>query len=243
MLPNGTSVLSANPWSFWGKPTGDGQSRVTLEPNVGPPESKKPLEGMEPEQPGEQFAGWEQLLERVAAMRRDQAEAHRQLLEGLQDLTARQTFALGQLGLVAASQDTVELPTSEAQEPLELPTPKGQDPSELPSSERQEPSTSEPRDPSELPTSEPRDPSELPTSEPQEPPTSEPRRSCRPPSPTSRRHCRRPLFPGTRRCKADPGGGASYPGSVSIPAEPRSPSRRASAPRPPVPVDPRAPTS
>jgi len=37
-------------------------------------------------------------------MRRDQAEANRQLLEGLQDLAARQTYALGQLGLVTTAQ-------------------------------------------------------------------------------------------------------------------------------------------
>jgi len=64
------------------------------------------------------------MLERVAAMRRDQAEANRQFLEGLQDLAARQTFALGQLGLVTASRDLSELPTSGVQDPSELPSPR-----------------------------------------------------------------------------------------------------------------------
>jgi len=37
----------------------------------------------EQQQPEEPFTGWGQMLEWVAAMRRDQAEANRQLLEGL----------------------------------------------------------------------------------------------------------------------------------------------------------------
>jgi len=89
MLSNGTSLVSGNPWSFWGKPTGNGPEAVTVEPNVGPPERKKHLERMEPDKPEEPLSGWEQMLERVAAMWRDQAEANRQLLEGLQDLRHR----------------------------------------------------------------------------------------------------------------------------------------------------------
>ncbi|TNN77450.1 hypothetical protein EYF80_012264 [Liparis tanakae] len=74
-----------------------GMNPVTLEPNVGPP-GKKRME----QQPEEQFTGWEQMLEWVTAMRRDQAVANRQVLESLQDLAARQTCALGQLGLAPA---------------------------------------------------------------------------------------------------------------------------------------------
>ncbi|XP_056298871.1 uncharacterized protein LOC130211868 [Pseudoliparis swirei] len=118
--------------------------------------------------------------------------ANRQFLEGLQDLAARQTFALGQLGLVTASQDPSELPTPEAQEPSELPTPEGQEPSELP--------TSKPQDPSELPTPEPQDPAALPTTHVPRDPSAE----GRPWFPVTR--CRyRPLIPGARRRKADPG--------------------------------------
>ncbi|TNN62245.1 hypothetical protein EYF80_027509 [Liparis tanakae] len=111
MFPYRTLLLVANPWCVGGKPTGDGQRTVTLEPNVGPTGEKKHLEWMEPEQPEEQLAGWEQMLERVAAMRRDQAEAIRQVLEALQDLAGRQTYALGLLGLVTASCDLSALPS------------------------------------------------------------------------------------------------------------------------------------
>ncbi|TNN37217.1 hypothetical protein EYF80_052604 [Liparis tanakae] len=68
------TVVSGNPWCLGGKPTGDGQRTVTPEPNVGPPGEKKHLEGME-QHPEEQFAVWEQMLKRVAAIRL--AEANR----------------------------------------------------------------------------------------------------------------------------------------------------------------------
>ncbi|TNN77920.1 hypothetical protein EYF80_011843 [Liparis tanakae] len=39
----------ADPWCWWGKPTGSGVSPSTLEPNVGPPGTQR-LEGMQPEE-------------------------------------------------------------------------------------------------------------------------------------------------------------------------------------------------
>jgi len=80
-------------------------------------------------------------------------------------------------------------------------------------------------------------------------------RSCRPQSPSTRRSCRpprsrtrrsrRPLFPGTRRWKADPGPRRRcqlpllrlHPGRSQLPVP------RPGGLQPPVPVDPRAPTS
>jgi len=63
-------VLVADPWCFGVT----AREPLHWSPTWGPPEEKKHLEGMEP-QPEEQFAGWEQMLERVAAMQRDQAGA------------------------------------------------------------------------------------------------------------------------------------------------------------------------
>ncbi|TNN34915.1 hypothetical protein EYF80_054919 [Liparis tanakae] len=141
---NETSWRVANPWCWWEKPTGSGEKPATLEPNVGPLEKKKPHEGMEPDG---RFAGWEQMRERVSAMQREQAEANRQFLEGLQDRAARQTFVLGQLGVVTSSCDPSELRTSEIQKPSEVPTSEPQ--------QSLEPRTPEPQESSEPWTSKP----------------------------------------------------------------------------------------
>jgi len=37
---NETSWCLADPWSFWGKPTGSSSRAATVEPNVGPPRIK-----------------------------------------------------------------------------------------------------------------------------------------------------------------------------------------------------------
>jgi len=68
---------------------------------VGPP-GEKQTEGEEPDQ---QWSGLGQMLGWLQEMRRDQAEANRQLLEGLRDLAERQTCALGQLRLAPDPRD------------------------------------------------------------------------------------------------------------------------------------------
>ncbi|TNN63882.1 hypothetical protein EYF80_025876 [Liparis tanakae] len=76
MLSHGTSLLSGYPWCLWGKPTGSGNGAATLDPNVGPPGTKR-LEGMEPDQPEDPFHSLGQMLARIEEMRRAQAEVNR----------------------------------------------------------------------------------------------------------------------------------------------------------------------
>jgi len=128
MFRNGTLVLSADPWSFWGKPTGNGPEAVTVEPNVGPPDKR-------PDQPEEPLSSLEQMLARIEEMRRAQAEENRQFLEALQDPPARR-------------------PTPIPRDPLALQNPDPQDPAEMPTRVPRDPSallTPDPRVPSAAP--------------------------------------------------------------------------------------------
>jgi len=69
MSSNETSACLADPWSFWGKPTGSGSRAATLEPNVGPPGIKR-LEGMQPDLEEELFDSLRRMLDRIEEMRR-----------------------------------------------------------------------------------------------------------------------------------------------------------------------------
>ncbi|TNN54206.1 hypothetical protein EYF80_035568 [Liparis tanakae] len=123
---SGTSTwLTEYPWCLGGKPTGDGQKPVTLEPNVGPPGTRR-LEGMQPEE--ELMSSLGQILARIEAMRKEQAEENRRFLESLQ----------GPPVLRATPE-----PQEPSEEPAELPTPEVQEPSEVRTPERQESSSSQ----------------------------------------------------------------------------------------------------
>jgi len=74
----------ADPWCFWGEPTGSGERVATLELNVGPPGTKH-LEGMQPDQPEDPFSSLGQMLARMEEMRQAQAEENRQFLKALQN--------------------------------------------------------------------------------------------------------------------------------------------------------------
>ncbi|TNN24857.1 hypothetical protein EYF80_065017 [Liparis tanakae] len=84
MLPTETLRLSGYPWCFWGKPTGSSNRVATLEPNVGPPGTKR-LQGMETDQPEDPFRSLGQMLARIEEMPRAQAEENRLFLETLQN--------------------------------------------------------------------------------------------------------------------------------------------------------------
>ncbi|TNN23675.1 hypothetical protein EYF80_066203 [Liparis tanakae] len=121
---NRTSTwLTQYPWCLGGKPTGDGQRLVTLEPNVGPPGTQR-LEGMEPEPEEELMSSLGQILARIEEVGRAQAEDGRLFLESLQ----------GPLVLRATPepQEPSEVRIPEVQEPAELQNPEVQEPAELP---------------------------------------------------------------------------------------------------------------
>jgi len=118
MFPNRTSLVMADPWCFWGKPTGSGIRAATLEPNVGPPGTKH-LEGMQLDRPEDPFGSLGQMLARIEEMRRAQEEENHQFLKALQDPSARR-------------------PAPFPHDPSPEPTPKPRDPSELPSPAPQE---------------------------------------------------------------------------------------------------------
>jgi len=125
------------------------QKAGTLEPNVGAPGGKKHREGEEPDQ---QWSGLGQMLGWIQEMRREQAETNRQLLEGFQDLAARQTCALEQLWLAPAPRNPSPLRRNpDPGDPSPRPNPDPRDRSPL----RQNP---DPCDPSPLLTPEPGDP-------------------------------------------------------------------------------------
>ncbi|TNN36020.1 hypothetical protein EYF80_053816 [Liparis tanakae] len=137
-----------------GKPTGDGQKPVTLEPNVGPPGTQR-LEGMEPEPEEELMSSLGQILARIEAVGRAQAEDRRLFLESLQ----------GPL-VLRATPEPSEGPTSKTQEPSEVPTPE---PSEVPTFEPSEVRIPEGQEPAELQNPEVQEPAELQNPEVQEP--------------------------------------------------------------------------
>jgi len=133
---------------------GNGARAATVEPNVGPPDKEKRLEGVEPEQPEELLSSLGQMLARMEEMRRAQAEENRQFLKALQDPPGRRPTPV-------PCDPSARRPTPVPRDQSALQNPDPRDPSALP--------TPHPQEPSALPTPDPQDPSVLPTPDPQDP--------------------------------------------------------------------------
>ncbi|TNN88185.1 hypothetical protein EYF80_001401 [Liparis tanakae] len=126
---SGTSTwLTADPWCWGGKPTGDGQRLVTLEPNVGPPGTQH-LEGRQPSPEEELMNSLGQILARIEEVGRAQAEDRRLFFEARLGPPAWRLNPVPQCPAVPTFEPS-EVRIPEVQEPVELPaTPVSRGPS------------------------------------------------------------------------------------------------------------------